>query len=551
MYKLLIVDDEQMIVDWLYRLFSGLQQLELDIYKAYRGDQAMSWLNRTKIDIVLTDIHMPEMNGIQLLENIKNRWPDCKVIFLTGYNQFDYVYTAIKHEGVSYLLKTENDSEIIKTVEKAIGEIEHSYRNTELISRGRQQVSKALPLLQKEYLTTLLQGEKSVLPVTQQQLDEMEISLNSELPVLMLIGTMDNLSKKLVQAEKTRLIYTVKNIVEEYLFENIHSAYIFYEESYSVWLIQPADSQSDWERTGLFIKEMLETAQRACMESLQVSMSFALAKDLSSWDTVSEKYYGLKQLLNYRIGSKSGIIITENESDPVVQDQALSTNRYDGNIHAQLNKIGKLESCLDRGQKQDFFEIFSEITGFLKSIPSMHYIPALEIYFSLSIKLLSYINRRGLAAKRVFHTSINKLTRIDEFDSWADAAEYLQQTADDIFKLQERDQEKREKDIIMLVQQYIFEHLSEDISLVKLGELTYFNPSYLSRLFKQITGTNISDHIHLARINKAKELLSGTGMKIHEVAISIGFDSPAYFAKFFKKSTSMTPQEYRDSLFMK
>ncbi len=551
MYKLLIVDDEQMIVDWLYRLFSGLTQHDLDIYKAYTGEQAMSWLNRTKIDIVLTDINMPEMNGIQLLDNIKSRWPDCKVIFLTGYNQFDYVYAAIKHDGVSYLLKTEDDSEIIKTVEKAISEIENSYRNKELLSRVRLQVSKALPLLQKEYLTTLLRGEKSVLPVTQQQLDEMEISLNAELPVIMLLGTTDNLSKKLALAEKTRLIYTAKNIVEEYLFENIYSAYLFYEESYSVWLIQPADPEVTWERSRLFIKEMLETAQKTCMESLQVSMSFAIAKDLSRWDSLSEKYYGLKQLLNYRIGSKSGIILSENESDSIAQDQSQITSRYEGNIHAHLNKISKLENCLERGQKQDYFDNYSEIGDFLTKIHSMHHIPALEIYFSLSLKLLSYINRRGLVAEQVFHSSISKLTRIDEFDCWADAVDYLHGIASDIFKLQERDLEKREEDIIMLVQQYIFEHLSEDISLVRLGELTYFNPSYLSRLFKQITGTNISDHIQLARINKAKELLGGTGMKIHEVALSIGFDSPAYFAKFFKKSIGMTPQEYRDSRIMK
>ncbi|MBB6670112.1 response regulator transcription factor [Cohnella nanjingensis] len=551
MYKLLIVDDEQMIVDWLCRLFGGLTQLELDIYKAYTGEQALSWLNRTKIDIVLTDIHMPEMNGIQLLDHIKIRWPGCKVIFLTGYDQFDYVYAAIKHDGVSYLLKTEDDSEIIKTVEKAIGEIENSYRNTELISRARQQVSKAMPLLQKEYLTTLLRGEKSVLPVTQQQLDEMEISLNADLPVIMLLGTMDNLSKKLALAEKNRLIYTAKNIVEAYLSENIRSSYIFYEESYSVWLIQSADPRITWERTSLFIKETLETAQKACMESLQVSMSFALAKDLSSWDTVSERYYGLRQLLNYRIGSKSGIILRENEPVTVVQDQSQGTNRYEGKIYAYLNKISKLESCLERGQKRDFFDIYSEIGEFLSKIHSMHDIPALEIYFSLSLKLLSYINRRGLVAEQVFHSSLSKLTRIDEFDCWTDAVDYLHLIAKDIFKLQERDQEKREEDIIMLVQQYIFEHLSEDISLVKLGELTYFNPSYLSRLFKQITGTNISDHIQLARINKAKELLGGTGMKIHEVSLAIGFDSPAYFAKFFKKSTGMTPQEYRDSTIMK
>ena len=120
--------------------------------------------------------------------------------------------------------------------------------------------------------------------------------------------------------------------------------------------------------------------------------------------------------------------------------------------------------------------------------------------------------------------------------------------AEAIFGLQESEQEKREGDTIVRVQQYILEHLSEDISLVKLGELAYFNPSYLSRLFKRVSGTNLSDFIHNARINKAKELLTRNDMKIQEIVAAVGYESHAYFTKFFKKTTNMTPQEYRDSI---
>jgi len=548
MYKLLIVDDEQLIVDWLYRLFGGLTHLDLDLYKAYTGEQAMSWLNRTKIDIVLTDIHMPEMNGMELLEQIKDRWPECKVIFLTGYNQFEYVYSAIKHDGVSYLLKTEGDAEIVAAVEKAVGDIERSFKNTELLGKVKAQIGKALPLLQREYLTNLLRGEQALYPVTQRQLDEVEIPLQAELPVFILLGRMDNVSKRPVQSDKNRMIYAVKNVIEQYWFGKIRSAFLVYEEAYSVWLFQPVAPDLDWHRAGLFVRGMLENAQRACMESLQVGMSFALAKEEGGWETVSDAYYRLKQLLGYRVGTQSGIIVTESEAVAKEQDEDAGKSRGQEQIHAQLNRIGKLESCLERGQKQEFFELFSEIADYLLGAPSMRHIPALEVYYSLSLKLMSYMNRWGLADTPACRDGIGTLTNIERFDGWAHAVEYLRRMAVDLFELQATQQEKRERDTIMLVQRYIMEHLSEDISLVKLGELACFNPSYLSRLFKQITGTNISDLIQHARINKAKELLGGTAMKIHEVAAAVGFDSPAYFAKFFKKSTQMTPQEYRDSM---
>ncbi|WP_238392433.1 response regulator [Paenibacillus antri] len=548
MYKLLIVDDEQLIVDWLYRLFGGLPRLNLDIYRAYSGEQAMHWLNRTKIDVVLTDIHMPGMDGMRLLENIKSRWPDCKVVFLTGYNQFEYVYTAIKHDGVSYLLKTETDEEIVGSVEKAIAEVERSFRDAERLDKVNQQVNKAIPLLQKQYLSHLLWGDQALLPVTQAQLDDAELPLRADLPVLALLGRMDHYSGQSNRPERNRLIYTVRSVIEDVAFERMHTAFV-HEEPYFIWLFQPSASVSDWEQACLYVREMLDTAQRICAESLHVGMSFALGKGTCEWGMVAAKAEGLKRLLNFRIGPSGGVIATEGDpgSDEFDGSGSYGPPRPDSTLLIQLNRIGKLASALERGDKEEFFDTFSEVADYLKGVRNIRYAPASEVYLSLSLKLISYINRWGLAETQLWPGGLERLTRL-EFDSWADATDELRAVAEQIFTVQARHLENRERDTILRVQKYIFEHLSEDISLVKLGELTHFNPSYLSRLFKQVTGTNISDLIHQARIDKAKELLGNTAMKIQDVSAAVGFDSPAYFAKFFKKSTQMTPQEYRDSV---
>jgi two-component system response regulator YesN len=86
------------------------------------------------------------------------------------------------------------------------------------------------------------------------------------------------------------------------------------------------------------------------------------------------------------------------------------------------------------------------------------------------------------------------------------------------------------------------------VSLVKLAELVYLNPAYLSRVYKQITGTNISDYIYNTRLSKAKKILRESNSKVQEIALAVGFESVAYFIRSFKKSTGMTPQEYRENL---
>lgn len=545
MYRLLIVDDEKIIVEGLYRLFSGLSYLDLEIYKAYKGSQAMDILNKIRIDIVITDISMPGMDGMQLLENIKACWPECRVIFLTGCNQFDYVYTAIQHKDISFLLKTEDDSKLIEKVEMTMGEIEKNRSNTELAKKVKDQLTKALPILQKEYLASLILSEKAVMPA-QRQLDELELPLKADQPLILLLGSIDNLSKVLSVTERMQWTYTIELMVEQHLYPNMKVAHSLHED-YFIWLIQPEPGKS-YEKTALYIRETLEIVQKACMESLNAIVSFVLEREIYRWDQISDKYFEMRQLLNSHIGLEKGVIITGKTPLPVEAKMCSISSRNTGKIFFQLNRISTMESYLDRGQRDDFFDLFREIAEPAKKIASMHYIPALEIYFSMALMFLSYINRWECTEKLSSRISTHKLTSVEEFNSWNDAMEYLRQMAEAILELQISEKQMRDVDTIAFIRQYIVNHLAEDLSLPKLGELVYFNPFYLSRLFRKVTGTTVTDYIQQARINRAKELLAKNGVKIHEIAALVGYEFPAYFAKIFKKATNMTPQEYRDSL---
>lgn len=137
MYRLLIVDDLPIIVDGLLELFEQTAHLELDVMKAYSGEEALEVLQNHRIDIVISDIKMPGLEGIELLREIKSQWPSCKVIFLTGYNEFHYARSAITYGGFEYILKVESDEKIIESVERAI---EKSRRNTisSRLSQGRK-----------------------------------------------------------------------------------------------------------------------------------------------------------------------------------------------------------------------------------------------------------------------------------------------------------------------------------------------------------------------------------------------------------------------------
>ena len=123
MYRLLLVDDEPDIVEGLYNAFYNYEGLELDIFKAYSAYEALDILNSERIDIVLSDISMPGMNGLEMMRQVKSRWPHCQVIFLSGYTEFDYIYQANQLEAVSYILKTEGYDVVKENLHKAVQRI--------------------------------------------------------------------------------------------------------------------------------------------------------------------------------------------------------------------------------------------------------------------------------------------------------------------------------------------------------------------------------------------------------------------------------------------
>lgn len=554
MYRLLIVDDEAIIADGLFEVFQNIKSLELDVYKAYSGNEALELFERTRIDIVLSDIRMPGIDGLQLLERIHERWPKCRVIFLTGYNEFDYVYTAIKFPGVSYLLKTEGYGKIIGEVEKAVTEIDSFIKNEELVQKAREQLGAMAQMLQRDYFTSILKGDFSTQEINTRQFEELNVSLNSESPVIILVAAVDDSQEKILYSERTKQQYSIKLIADQYLSTHTISTHIVYENSILVWFIQPErdkfgrgnDNEELWEKILIFIKGNLELVQTACRESLKLSISFALDDSPAEWGEVAERFDMLRMLLNYRIGQGTGMLIT----DKNIANKELKqfSNKNHESMQVRQRKLEILSLYLDNGKKDEFNHVFEEVTAELYSIKNIHDTNAHEIYYSTALIFLSYINKWNLMDKISFKIGLYKLLQVHKHKSWKDAVGYLKKLGDTLFNIQNSEEEKRAQNTINKVLRYIDDNICEDLSLVRLAELVYFNPSYLSRLFKQVVGENLSDYIYEAKIRKAKELLENAGLKIHDVAAAMGYYSTTNFSRFFKKLTNMTPQEYRDSV---
>ncbi|HHX22170.1 MAG TPA: response regulator, partial [Clostridiales bacterium] len=184
MRRLLIIDDEPIIADGLFSHVQEQSLADLEVYRAYSASQALSLLRMWRMDVVISDIQMPGMNGLELAEYILRAWPRCQIIFLTGYDNFDYLYRAQKLGTIQYLLKNEGYPVIMSALHKALSQLSQQERNQQLIARAQQQEQMLLPLLRRELLLDLLRGETP--SSIQQRLESLSIPMQTDAPVLLL-----------------------------------------------------------------------------------------------------------------------------------------------------------------------------------------------------------------------------------------------------------------------------------------------------------------------------------------------------------------------------
>jgi len=440
---------------------------------------------------------------------------------------------------------------IVDSVKKAIKSLDNEIRNEVLIRKAKEDIERAIPILQRDYLIDILNGAEIPLEDRRQQFNQLQLNLDPEQPVLLLLGRCDRWKASFSIAKKNQFIYGIQNIVKEYLKVSTYIASCHFQGPSIVWFIQPRelvrqgdDDNHIWERTLAFVQGNLDVIQDKCRELFDLTISFVVDRQPAEWESVYERFTIMRFMLNRGFGLEQEILLMD--------DSRIELGKCNTVIKKDLQrdmlhkKLQLLKNCLENGEEKEFAQI---LKGIIDSIKEMEYNMQnilMEIYYSLVTIFVTHINILDLWDKIAFDMDLNKLTQIDNHNSYDDMINYFLELALLIFKYKAENQISSTNKVISQVNKYIEENVGEDISLVRLGEVVHFNPSYLSRLYKQVTGKTLSEYITEVRVRKAMEMLKQKDLKIYEVANKVGFKKPSYFTRFFKKITNMTPQEYRN-----
>ncbi|MBM7569193.1 response regulator transcription factor [Paenibacillus sacheonensis] len=539
MRRILIVDDEMFILNGLCAMVKEANFEDLEVYKAPSSGDALDWLQRTTIDIVLTDICMPGMDGLELQRHIKQRWPRCKVIFLTGHDDFRFAKEAIHFQATDYILKTEGDAPVLEAIRRALSEIEVEFVKDVQFEQAQARFQNALPFLQNDFLEEVLLGEVESGQQFKRQFVDLKLPLMTTHPILLAIARVDEWMQY-TSSDKALLLFAVQNIADEYLNDAVIVKSFIYQKTRIAWMIQPVLYEEGALIDVLgYARGAFERIQQTCRELLKLNLSFALSSGFCDWPSVPARHEALRRAMSRSYGGKGELLLTD-EGFGGLPDAALKED--------SVRRIGKIIDDLfvliESGQKDEFSRKLKELldVDILENDTELK----LTAAYRLISMFVTFLANEGLLKTMMGSDVMDRFMKLETHKNWEHTVALVAELGENVFSRKETMYKQYGKSVIQRLKQYIDTHLSGDLSLVRLGEVVALNPSYLSRVYKQAAGESLSDTIMTARLASATEWLKKTDDKVQDIAAKVGFESAAYFNRFFKKAVGLTPQEYRE-----
>lgn len=490
MYNCIIVDDEGFVLNSLSKIIDWNQN-GFEVKGLFTdAEKALDFVRKNKVNLVLTDIRMPVMDGLTFSEAVYNCDPDIKIILISGYEDFEAAKRALDIKVMAYLLKPTRYNELLNAVQNAKQTLDNMQEDEDIS-----------PLIVRQFLFDIYTGALQNEEVIKKRL--MSINVDP-----------DSIGKPCVLAR-----FNVKDY-NEYL-KNIWSHGV---DGFCTALFQIFQQQSN----GLFVSVFNLVGDTF----LAVVLSNGDIADLPSARRIFDKAVGnVKEILCAEISYTILGEYPELLKLAAVQPKD-SKEEFCGTIchYMGIGNINEIENILNIGK-----EYFSGIPlNDVKDFVKLTFARLDEMYESI-----------GDFSEEI-ENEINDIMAIDNFESvW----ELFTGSLCDLALRTQKFSKNNGNAIAKRAKEYVNQNYNLDVSLEGLSKILCLEPTYVSKLFKKETGQNFIDYLISVRMEKAKELLESTNHKVYTISMSVGYKKIKYFYKVFKKYTGYTPTEYRNMLF--
>lgn len=536
--NVLLVDDESYVIDYLLSAVEWEKAGVEEVFYAYSGREALRVLEEQKVDILVTDVRMPGMSGLELIQQLEVR--KIKSIVLSGHADFEYAQQAMRHHAVNYLLKPARADEVLKVVIQAAEMIRDEWREIASMQNAMRSLREHEPLLRQNFLRSLLHGQVPSSSELESKRTQIKLPLAEGDECMLMVVRLDDEFGKFINSTDL-LGFAIDNITLELLGLQFESMSGKDELGNHVYIVKPHGT------TGALIgnwSARLEQTARMLVEKvpeyLDGNISVLIGRSGIFPVDIPSLYDAALRQLRSHVKLKGSLLITpdpEKMRDSISDSQALIDQLYAPPSLHHLLEAGSWDRCEDK------------LRGIIRDIEQKKHVTVghlLEVYHATNNAFFYIVHKSGKQPEDVLGDEIYRLEAVEVAKSLDTLQSWMFRTFQTIRNTLESDETDERTRIVEKVQQYVEDHLNEDISLQALADHVYLHPAYLSSIYKEITGEGVSNYIYRRKMEHAANLLKNTTKRIVTIAEEVGYQNTSYFIRVFKKYYAVTPQKFRE-----
>lgn len=541
MYRAVVADDEHHVVDWIADLLlSNFPDMEVD--RCYSGVDVLKRSETRLFDIAVLDIRMPVTDGISTAKQLLERYPDCRIVLLTGYDEFDLIYQVNGIKNIRYSLKTETDVQIIEKIRLSLQELENEKKNRQLLNEATDKISLLYHFEQRGMLMDILYSPS---PQTQLKRYEENLCLDAHQEICLVLMKLiyDDSAGFFLNGDS---MMSLHRCISDRLGSLLKYALLDVGNDCVFMLVQAGEHMKPCDCCALLQSEM-DAVLLAFQMNNSVRIHFYILQDHLNWGRVSDVMNNLQQYVYMPQNAlvNNPVYGTTITMDLLNKKHETSHRGFHTILPQYMQLLLKISSSLVSGTSETIRECIGMLFAIRDEVMSLSAGLQAELRGRLALVFLEYINTRHLRRRIEKQITLLPLYQAMQAQNFDEVLDYFSRLSDIISALSAEDHMDDRVNTVQAIKDYIENNLSRDLSVTTLSTVFNYNQSYLSRLFKQSSGVTLSQYVKTVRMQKAKQLLRTSSMSVQEISVALGFDTVQYFTMVFRKEIGATPSAYR------
>lgn len=535
LYRIMVVDDEEEIrlgiikkIDWEANGFVVVGDAE-------NGKDALEKAEKLNPDIVMTDIKMPFMDGLELGKKLSEIMPSTKVIIFSGSDDFEYAQKAIKINVIEYVLKPINSVELIEVLKKLKDQLDREYDEKRNIEKLYNHYIESLPVIREQFLVGTIEGRIGELQWKEQG-EKLGIDFKEKYLTVALIqgdgvSILQEMNSKHLIEESALISISIKKVLDDNMGN--YCKYISFLYSDMVVVIGSLEDKEDIVQFIRGLNDICKLYERI----MSVNISAGVGYICNSPTQIRYSYRAAQNALDYRVMLGNGKAIYIEDVEP------------DNSIHLQLDEQEErtMLNSIKIASKEEIIEtvdkLFQKVEDLL--LPFNQY----RIYLmEIMTALLKLVQAYKLDISEVFGENFDCYNYIEAFDSINETKNWFISIATKVNDLIKRERVNSSKLLVEKAKEYVRENYSDyEMSVEKVCSQLHVSSTYFSTIFKRETEMNFVNYLTSVRLEEAVRLLNTTDEKTYSIATKVGYPEANYFSYVFKRKFGVSPSKYRKS----